>query len=114
MELSVEMLLEMAYALGIGLLIGLERSLGVALTRRSSRAAICGADGETDDGAEIPDDDGDFLGLRTFAVLSLVGYVGALAGERLPWVAPVILAGISLLVMDLFCHQEESATVPAI
>ncbi len=57
MELSVDIMIKILYALGIGILIGVERSL------------LPG---------ENKDDDGSMMGIRTYSILSLGGFSAAL------------------------------------
>ncbi|MBN2494399.1 MAG: MgtC/SapB family protein [Deltaproteobacteria bacterium] len=109
MELSVGLFVQMAYALGVGLLIGLERSL--VHTQGRARSA---RDESDDEGAPISsklagagEAEGEFLGIRTFAVLSLVGFAAALAGEKLPLLAPVALGGVALLVIAMYNRAED-------
>lgn len=72
-------LVECAVAGGIGLFIGLERE-------HSDTS-------DTSDGARDHSDD--HLGVRTFAILSLFGWVCALLGDHLPWLPPagLVVAG---------------------
>ncbi|ACL05858.1 conserved hypothetical protein [Desulfatibacillum aliphaticivorans] len=74
------------YALGIGILIGLERSLAP-----SSRD--CDKPGEEEEGPPNT-----LLGVRTFSILSLGGFAAALLGNEYSFAAPVILAGLILFL----------------
>jgi uncharacterized membrane protein (DUF4010 family) len=96
MNLSYALLFELAHALGIGVLIGLERSLG-ARPRTCDRL-----DEENDDPVES-----ELIGVRTFTVLSLFGYSGALANDIFAYVAPVVLAGVTVLVLALYIRNRE-------
>lgn len=126
--MDTEIFIQVAYALGIGVLVGLERSLGGAL--RADRVRPSAGDGSaepppgatesppaataaaaaaaaatataTADAAEAPGDQGEFLGVRTFAVLSLVGYGAALAADRFPALAAVALGGVAVLVVAMY------------
>jgi len=107
MGLTTELFIQLAYALGVGLLIGLERS--VVHEVRDEPGPETSAEGE--DGAstqalqpETSDGEtaGDYLGIRTFGVLSLLGYAGALVAEQFPLVAPVALAAAALLVIVMY------------
>jgi uncharacterized membrane protein (DUF4010 family) len=93
-----ELFIQLVYALGVGLLIGLERSMQQTRERHSS-------DGEDDE------DDGytEFVGLRTFAVLSLLGFAAALASDTLPMMAPVALGGVALLVIAMYWRAPDDA-----
>ena len=117
MGLDTDLFIQLAYAIGVGLLIGLERAIGQSLTKKSSDP-----DGEEEDGAtkskegEGPGEEteagsspesplwlrDDLLGPRTFSVISLLGFGAAIAAERYEWVAPVALASVSLLVISMY------------
>ncbi len=87
-----ELFVQLGYALGIGLLVGLERSVAVVVPRE-------------DEGEARPSEQkiaADFLGLRTFAVLSLVGFASALAGERYPPLALAGVLGAAALVVAMY------------
>ena len=90
--MSTELFIQMAYALGVGVLIGLERSMHQASQSPAPGEASASGDGE----------DPEFVGLRTFAILSLVGFAAALASDVVPLVAPVALGGIALLVIAMY------------
>ena len=96
MDLTNDLFVELAYALGVGLLIGLERSMG------HDSSDTDGDEGET---ADV--DDGEFVGLRTFAVLSLTGFGAALASDHIPLVAPVVLGGVALLVIAMYRRVDD-------
>ena len=97
MEFPGEHLLPLAYALGVGLLIGLERSLGQSLNPdpRNSRPGLF-------EGEEESRDSGEFIGLRTFTMLSLTGYTAGLLSP--PWAGAVVVAGVCLLVVVMYHH----------
>ena len=145
MDLSTETLTEVAYALGVGVLIGLERSFGASLPDAGAEAEpgesespdVTGADAppveepsadergghqhSTDEPA--PDEPSsvadapatestrgeatgelgaEYIGIRTFAVLSLVGYGAALAGDQITLLPAAVLLGIALLVVGMY------------
>jgi len=125
MELSLSLLTEMGYALGIGLLVGLERSMGILSTgsARSASPALprqapegssdTSSDGQNAgevlsaaDRAESASDLDDTMGLRTFAVLSLLGFAAALVSERTPYVAPVALGTVGLLIIAMYVRAH--------
>lgn len=91
MELTVDLMLRMLYALGVGILIGLERSV-------PRKASTEPADEEASD-SKPPDM---LIGVRTCALLSLVGFLGALLAAQLPGASVVLLAGGVLLVLALY------------
>jgi uncharacterized membrane protein (DUF4010 family) len=96
MDLNLDIFLKIIYALGIGVLIGLERSLIPPFTD------TCQPDetGNTNQ-AELPDT---LLGVRTFSILSLGGFSAALIGSVYPWIAPVIVAGLVVTVIAMYFH----------
>ncbi len=94
MSMTVDLFLKMLYALGVGVLIGLERSV----VRKPPPAAA--PDPEPAEPPAAPDT---IIGVRTCAVLSLVGFIAAFLGtEVAPSAAPVLLAGAVLLVLPLY------------
>lgn len=100
MNLSFDIVLKIIYALGIGVLIGLERSLIPPFTD-----AACKNDGiDAADQPEMPDT---LLGVRTFSILSLGGFTAALIGSVYPWVAPVIVAGLVVMVVVMYFHVSK-------
>ncbi len=101
MDLDLNLFVEMAYALGIGLLIGLERSLVVASENSDDLANGAGDQAGADSGPV------EALGARTFAVVSLLGFAAALASQTLPLVAPVTLAGVGILVIAMYFRTRE-------
>lgn len=101
--MELELLMQMAYALGIGLLVGLERSM-VQVTPAAAPAEQPAGDVAT------TQEQSDFLGMRSFAVLSLVGFGAALVGERLPFLGPVALGGVCLLVVAMYIRAREFGT----
>lgn len=95
MELNPEIVLKILYALGIGVLIGLERSLVPPLT------GTCKPEKTATGPPEVPDT---LLGVRTFSILSLGGFTAALVGTDYPWAAPVIVAGLIAIVIAMYFH----------
>lgn len=102
MSTKTELFVQMAYALGVGLLIGLERSMGQALSGSATKEA-----GEAAGSEDRPAGEGEFLGLRTFAILSLVGFLSAVTADRYPLVAPVVIGGVVLLVIAMYKRATE-------
>lgn len=105
MGLTTDVFFQLAYALGIGLLIGLERSMDQERTERAEEPIAEG--GEVDQsvgqGATVADGaGGELLGIRTFGVLSLFGYAASLAAEHLTLVAPVALGAAAVLVIVMY------------
>ena len=87
--MHTEFFIQIAYALGIGVLIGLERTLGTD-------------DTGGDTAGEDRRSETDLPGVRTFAVLSLIGYAAALVSETSPLVAPVAVLAVTGLVIAMY------------
>lgn len=86
-----EFFLQLGYALGIGVLVGLERTLGFeGQTDDENRAA--GGSRATDD---LP-------GVRTFAVLSLIGFAAALLGESIAFAGSAAIVAVTALVVAMY------------
>ncbi|MGE0791944.1 MAG: MgtC/SapB family protein [Sandaracinaceae bacterium] len=101
MDVTLETLTQAAYALGVGALIGLERSFD---STRGER---------TDDAEPAPEpagaptvEPGEYVGLRTFSVLSLAGFTAALLGDEIPAVPPVMLGGVAVLVVAMYVRAK--------
>lgn len=77
---TLALLIESAVAGGVGLFIGLERE-------HSDRTAPSGEHSD------------DHLGVRTFAIFALFGWMCALLGDRLAWVPPAGLFVVGALVI---------------
>jgi uncharacterized membrane protein (DUF4010 family) len=120
-NLDLQVATQLAYALGIGLMIGLERSFGTLVERGEvGSAPTTGEDDEEEDApssvipppsvtladVEIPDS----TGARTFAVLSLLGYASAVLAERWAWLAPVALAAAAALIIALYLREVDQGT----
>lgn len=131
MKLDVAVAIEIAYALGIGVLIGLERSFGTLVERGEVRGSMLPPDPETDEDEDEADADPtaeaaeteapatatqrkprlseveipDSSGVRTFSVLALLGYIGGLLGEELSWMAPAMLLAATAMVVALYLRS---------
>lgn len=105
--MELDLLLQMAYALGIGLLIGLERFMVQVAPAAVEPKGEPPSSPPPESEAASEQFAGEFPGMRTFAVLSLVGYGAALAGEQLPLVGPVVLGGVCLLVVAMYVRATE-------
>lgn len=90
-QLSTEFFIQLGYALGVGVLVGLERSVQVVVKRDPTAQP---------DGSQA--DAGEIMGVRTFAVLSLLGFLAALAGERFSPLASVGVVGASALILAMY------------
>ena len=96
MDLPQEVFLEILYALGIGTLIGLERSI---TPRRTRKEHLPEGSAEEDGNPEFSDT---LLGVRTFSILSLGGFMAALIGSEFPYVAPIIVAGLLFFIAAMY------------
>jgi len=128
--MDLELYIQLAYALGIGLLVGLERTLQQVTETGEEQSAAAPAphqvsadqqdsgdsgdsdqnDRETTDTAPSSPSLDEFMGLRTFAVLSLVGFGAALAGEKVPFLGPVVVGGVCLLVVAMYVRVVQWGT----
>nr|WP_320016641.1 DUF4010 domain-containing protein [uncultured Desulfobacter sp.] len=86
MELSVNVMLKLLYALGIGVLIGVERSL-----------LLDSSKGDKDI----------FMGIRTYSILSLGGFSAALLGKHYPLAAMILIAGYVTLIVALYLYSMQ-------
>ena len=123
MNVSVEILIQAAYALGVGALVGLERSFDSS--KRGTDEAGPPHEGEDhgredhgreDHSREDPDEDdearekaeaaraatAELVGVRTFSILALVGFAAALVGDSIPAIPPTVLAGVVILVVAMY------------
>ncbi len=104
MNLDISILLKILYALGIGVLIGLERSLTPPF------GAPCDPDAtDTEEKREIPDI---LIGVRTFSILSLGGFAAAMIGTTQPFIALAIIAG--LIAFITFSYFQTNHDDPGI
>ena len=100
MNLNLDFVLKIIYALGIGILIGLERSMVPPLT------TTCETDESTDeDKTALSEPVDTLLGVRTFTILSLGGFSAALVGTGYPSVAPIIVAGLAIWLLSWLSGQ---------
>jgi len=101
MSLTFELVTKMAYALGIGVLIGLERSLKKAPTLSPQKEETPPEKKPGDE--KLPaQTNAQVLGVRTYSALSLSGFVAAMLGTTYPVVAAALLAGLIALVVVLY------------
>ena len=84
MALSIDIMVKILYALGIGILIGIERSL---------------SPNPSEQGKET------LMGIRTYSILSLGGFSAALVGANYPLAATVLVAGYVVLIIALYIHS---------
>jgi uncharacterized membrane protein (DUF4010 family) len=98
MNLDLNIVLKTIYALGIGVLIGLERSL----------IPPSAATGESDapDAVNQSESTDILLGIRTFSVLSIGGFSAAMIGADYLPIAPVIVAGMIVFIIFSYFHTR--------
>lgn len=87
MDLSMDLMQKIIYALGIGILIGTERSL-LTDSSHSKYDTV--------------------MGIRTYSILSLGGFSAALVGTSYPWVATLLVAGHIILITALYFHTMKN------
>jgi hypothetical protein len=118
MAITTEIMIQGAYALGVGILIGLERSVfndprvevepqdsapGDDSQKSKAKKSKPGDDSQkskTEDDPLIRESDTG--GVRTYATFSLVGFIAALANEQIPFSGLIVLAGLIALVLLLY------------
>ncbi|PIE64132.1 MAG: hypothetical protein CSA26_09720 [Desulfobacterales bacterium] len=105
--LPIEFFLQILYALGIGVLIGLERSVKPAGAGVEQKRQGCSE--AQKEALEFSDA---FLGVRTFSILSLGGFSAAVIGSKYPYVAPVLVGGLLFFVAAMY--QRASNENPGI
>lgn len=91
MELAGEFFYQLAFALGCGILIGLERSFETI--GESASADVTPAE---------------LMGVRTFAILSVGGFIAALAGEHSPFFVPVAAGAAALVIVAAYQRNKDS------
>ena len=99
MAISQEIIIQGAYALGIGILVGLERSVFNVTEGEDGT----GESPTKQDDPQVEDAETS-SGVRTYATFSLVGFIAALANDQMPFVALIGLAGLFGLVLLLYNH----------
>jgi len=97
MNLQNDFFLKLAYALGTGLLIGLERAFETIQKNKK----------DPHNESITESHFAGFIGLRTFTVLSLTGFMLANAQHSIPNIVPVGLVCISLLIITMYYRAKE-------
>ncbi|MCB9564697.1 MAG: DUF4010 domain-containing protein [Kofleriaceae bacterium] len=87
---STELLVEAAYAVGVGLVVGFERE------HHRASADLAPGDVPRDKHPGAPPESP--IGVRTFALLALAGWLAAFLGDRVPAVAPVVVVAVVALI----------------
>ncbi len=98
--MELDILIKMTYALAIGILIGLERSIDLYHFQEKS-GKKSGKKKNTKD---------DPIGMRTYSILSLLGFTSSLLGKAFYLASGIILAGALalLLVFYIRFHKKEA------
>lgn len=91
MQISTDLMIRIAYALGVGILIGLERSVMPKEDKLIPRTK-----------EELKKPNTRLLGVRTYSILSLAGFTAALIGNTYPTVTPIIIAGLLILIIAFY------------
>jgi uncharacterized membrane protein (DUF4010 family) len=107
--MNLDLAVQMAHALGIGLLVGLERTL-VQLTTGPTQEQSTREEEAPDQDSAADERLVEFPGVRTFTVFSLVGYASALVGEQIPFLGPVALGGVIALVVAMYIRAADFGT----
>ena len=94
MEFSVDLATKLAYALGVGILVGMERAM-------AENIALASASDGVDDPDASPLDAG-YMGVRTFGLLAMIGFSAALLSEAHPYSVAVVLGGVTLLIIAMY------------
>jgi uncharacterized membrane protein (DUF4010 family) len=105
-NITPELIVKIIYALGIGILIGLERSIGQS--SETGDRASCREDPEEALALKNSGDEfKELIGVRTYTVLSVVGFSAALLGKEYPLATPVLMGGtLALILLMYWRHQE--------
>ena len=93
-ELSLETWVDFAHALGIGLFVGLERE----------HSSLARDEEVSKEDEEKPDV---VLGVRTFTLLAVLGWVTSLLAQTSPWFSPVALFVISALILAQYVTARD-------
>lgn len=118
MAMDLALFFKILYAVGIGVLIGLERSmmratrdLHVGQSEKIPDLELHGLDSGArstlSETARLNRAEQELIGIRTYAILSLLGFSAALAGEVVPAAAPVILAGVIVFILALYLRTPQ-------
>ena len=103
--LTPDFFINLLYALGVGLLIGLERSfgpLGIGNEEPQKKKSFLKKD-KKDESADMLE----FMGVRTFSILSLTGFAFGMAGEKFEYLAPAALVTIVVLVAVMYLQTTK-------
>ena len=101
--LNTEFFIHLGYALGIGILIGLERSfgpLGIGKKSEYKKKKLFGKENRTHFESI------EFMGVRTFSILSLAGFSFGMAGEKYPFLPPLAVLSIVILIVAMYLYDR--------
>jgi uncharacterized membrane protein (DUF4010 family) len=107
--MQLALVVQIAYAFGVGLLIGLERSMGGIAPEVPQAGSPVAEGGPPADGADDASEGPEHLGVRTFSALSLVGFTLALASERMPGFAAAAGAGLLGLIVVMYIRTSTTS-----
>ncbi len=98
--MELEILIKMTYALAIGILIGLERSIDLYHYQDKGRKKS----GKKKESKDDP------IGMRTYAILSLLGFTSSLLGKTFYIASGIFLGGgvALLLIFYIRFHKKEA------
>lgn len=107
-------LIEAVYAIGIGLVIGLEREHSEVVHDDPLAAAGDAALAPTPTPPALEPSRPTAMGARTMALLGLVGWLLAYLGDRAPWMLPVgLIAIVALIGAQMYIGREVGMTTEA-
>ena len=107
MDFSINIFIQMAYATGIGVLIGLERAMVHQEMEETHKEEETNSIEKQESSVEIKEGTDTLLGVRTFAILSLIGFVASLLGETYPIIVPLTLVSVSALVIAMYIRASD-------
>jgi uncharacterized membrane protein (DUF4010 family) len=100
--MEIDFFIKLAYSLGIGILIGLERSIGRVSGINDVVEPVSEGHGKP---RKYSREFEEFIGIRTYSILSLVGFISAMLSENLPVFVPVLAGGAVILVLLLYYNN---------
>ena len=107
MDFSIDIFIQMAYATGIGILIGLERSMKHQKSEEVPIEEETNSKEIHESSMERNEETDTILGVRTFAIFSLIGFASSVMGEAYPIIVPLSLVSVSALVIAMYIRASE-------
>ncbi len=104
-NINPDLIIKLISALGIGILIGLERSVEHPGETDAEEGA--GEKYPDRNKKSSSDEFKELIGVRTYTVLSLVGFAAALLGKDYPRSTSVIIDGIIILILLMYWRNRE-------